>query len=135
MFEEYKNDDYYENFLYNLVEPNYTIVINCLKKINYNLPKNESTKQGIAPVVSYILRKLLNPEETFQIFIKNPESRKQAIDSLNIIDIINELDHIYFELLPISLKYFQYSDMQAELTLLYCNNYIHHIINKFKQHE
>jgi hypothetical protein len=109
---------------------NYDTIKSYMKSVDYNRMKRDETIQCIAPSIRRILCKILETENQFNIFQREPNIQIEVMSMFNVNDIIDGLDTIYSELLPITEKYLPNIDSQAELTMLFCDNYVHTLIKK-----
>jgi len=119
--------------LYGLSPINYNIVKLHQENIDYNRIKKDETIQCIAPSIRHILCKILDTENQFHIFKREPDAQISVMNMFNVNDIIDGLDTLYSELLPISEKYLPNIDNQAELTALFCSNYVHVLVKRWAE--
>ena len=115
-------------------------------EIDLDLIINGDTKQVIFPVIRYITSKV--------IFSGTPEAKNEnnkrpvnycitdeycgvtsskVLNLINTNDIVKTLETAMTEFFPISNKYFTSIDAQAELTVLFCDDYIMSLVNKIVQ--
>jgi hypothetical protein len=121
-------DEY--GLLYGLNGINYDTIKSYMEGINYDRIKRDETIQCIAPSIRHILCKILETENQFNIFERELNTQIEVMYMVNVNDIIDGLDSLYSELLPISERYLPNIDNQAELTVLFCNNYVHTLIKR-----
>jgi Mg/Co/Ni transporter MgtE len=103
-----------------------------MESVDYDRIKRNETIQCIAPSIRHILCKILDTENQINIFKREPNTQIEVMGMFNVNEIIDGLDTLYSELLPISEQYLPNIDNQAELTALFCSNYIHTLIKKVK---
>jgi hypothetical protein len=121
-------DEY--GLLYGLNGINYDTIKSYMEGINYDRIKRDETIQCIAPSIRHILCKILETENQFNIFKREPNTQIEVMSMVNVNDIIDGLDSLYSELLPISERYLPNIDNQAELTVLFCNNYVYTLMKR-----
>lgn len=109
---------------------NYETIKSYMENVDYDRIKRDETIQCIAPSIRRILCKILETENQFYVFKKEQKTQIKVMSMFNVNDIIDGLDTLYSELLPISEKYLPNIDNQAELTALFCDNYVHTLIKK-----
>lgn len=126
-----------------LTPEQYSVVKGYLNNINPNdLKDNEIAEQIICPVIRHIVINIMQhgrPYDEISLiheYIVNPFYKEYNITVeklLNNIDI-NELSKMLYEyceyFIPVGVKYFPDLDGQAELTILFCTNYLMRILNK-----
>jgi hypothetical protein len=116
--------------LYGLNGINYDTIKAYMESIDYDRIKRDETIQCIAPSIRQILCKILETENQFNIFKREPNTQIEVMSMVKVNEIIDGLDTLYSELLPLSEKYLPNIDNQAELTVLFCNNYVHTLIKR-----
>jgi hypothetical protein len=113
----------------------YDTVKSYLKQINFDKICDDSiTYMCIAPAVRKVILSIIDNDDQFAIFhnqIKDVEKGK-ILSLVNIDNIINELDDFCKVFLPISQKYLSNIDSEAEMIVLFCNNYVFGLINQVK---
>ena len=116
--------------LFGLSGLNYDTVKSYMQSIDYDRPKNEIVIQCIAPVVRRTLCRILETEHQMYRLKSNPEMVDKVMAEFNVNEISDELDVIYSELVPVMEKYLSLIDVQAEITVLFCDNYVHYLMKK-----
>lgn len=111
---------------------NYDTIKSYMESVDYDRIKRDETIQCITPSIRHILCEILDTENQLNIFKREPNTQISVMGMFNVNEIIDGLDILYSELLPIHEKYLPNVDNQAELTTLFCNNYIHTLIRQVK---
>jgi hypothetical protein len=102
-------------------------------RVDYNRPKMTETIESILPVVRRIISLILDTDDQMYMFKEKPELKTEVIGLLNTNDMIDGLDVMYSEVLPIIDKHFPKLDGQAELTLLFSYNYVYDLVSLIKK--
>lgn len=74
------------------------------------------------------LCRILDTENQINIFKRELSNQIEVMGMVDVNDIIDGLDVLYSELLPVSEKYLPNIDNQSKLTVLFCNNYVYTLI-------
>jgi len=111
-------------------------------EIDLDLINNVDTKELIFPVIRYITSKVIfsGTPEAKQENSKRPVycivdefrgiTSDKVLNLINTSDIVKKLEIIMVEFFPQSNKYLPSLDAQAELTVLFCDDYIMSLVNK-----
>jgi len=118
--------------LYGLNGINYDTIKSYMENIDYDRIKRDETIQFIAPSIRHIICRILETENQINIFKREPNTQIEVMGMVNVNDIIDGLDTLYLDLLSVSEKYLPNIDNQAELTSLFCNNYVYTLIKRAK---
>jgi hypothetical protein len=107
------------------------------------LHDNEITETMIYPIIRYTLRQVLDAENVkipasylLQDCLINPEYAHKGITKekvLNEIDV-DEIAELLFDytnkFVPIAIEYLPDLDAEAEMSIMFCKNYLMKIVNK-----
>lgn len=121
--------------LYGFNGINYDIIKSYMESVDYDKIKMDETVQCVAPAIRRILTMILETENQKYIFKKEPNTQIEVMGMFDANEIAEGLDKLYSELLPVFGKYLPNIDSQAELTLLFCDNYVYKLIEKAKENE
>lgn len=134
--EQMKTMDH-EPVLHGLQGKSYDIAKALIAQIDYASLKNDITVQCIAPIIRCIVTKILPSKDTpgkpqLPFFRREEERQQKCIEVIDVAEIAERLDEIYTHFLPIAEIHFPKADMQAELSLIFCNDYVYGLIEKPK---
>lgn len=129
--EDFEKINYIETgILYGLDIETANLIQKYTKQINSSLITNERTEHTIIPIIRYIITHIVIPEEQGFFLHNNKNLVNTFLEEISVDDIVIKLNKMNDEFLPISKSYLKNIDIEAELSVLFCNDYIQGLINK-----
>ena len=97
-----------------------------------NIIKSDRTITVILPVVRRIYGLII--EKKFR-FLETPSNAEKVLKFVDVEEIYNELDSFSYSFSPIAETFLESIDSEANMTVLFCENYIFRIMEKVKNSE
>jgi hypothetical protein len=124
-----------EGFLTNLTKKESIIVEKYLNEIDFNsLQENSIIEIEIIPVIRRIIMVIISTNKKIQNRIIHDNARGITTDDILPLVNVKEITKLLIEysrvFIPYAEKYLPDLDAQAEMLLLFCNNYVMKLINK-----
>jgi len=88
---------------------------------------NDTVLQCIATIVCHIVRKICKKDNPFI-----NDYYDTIINMIDVDKITKDFISFSIEVIPVVEKYIKYADSQAEMTLIFANNYLYGLMNKLK---
>ena len=102
-----------------------------LQQIDINSITDPTTRQTIAPVIRRVYTLIFSPDCQFYRFKDNNILQGEIFSLVNVQSITKQLVEFNEYFLPIATTYLPHVDTQAEMTSLFCNNYMHGLLKEF----
>jgi len=96
---------------------------------------NEEIKTLIFPVIRRIYNLVVCDKNRFYVYKEDENLNDKIFKLINVEDIFNKLYITQIGLFNKVLEYYEFIDVQAEMTSLFCDNYSGYIINKYYRKE
>ena len=92
---------------------------------------DDTLRTLIFPVIRKIFGLVVSDDDRYYKFKNDKDIEKKVIYYMDVDDIIKKLIIHIKKILPYMSSHFQFIDVQAEMTLLFCKNYTGWILDEY----
>jgi hypothetical protein len=122
-----------ENTLVGLNDLNYKIISDLYKKLELSGNESDETLQCISPVIRYIVLLIAGDKQSILFCLRDKLKAEEILKKVNVSEILESLELLFKEYLPILKKQLPFIDSQVEIVSLFCKNYVYGLIKKQRE--